>query len=310
MRSARSLYRLNLALAGLGALVVLAGTAVALGRVDLAPGPVGRMLSDCSRLLLPAVKPGGLAVLGLALLGVVAVARGLRSAVCQIGGSRRILRALEILGERQMHRSLVVLIAGSRPQAFCAGFARPRVYLSCASLDLLSEAQLAAVVAHEVQHVRRRDPLRLLLLNTLADALFFLPALRRLKTRYAALAELAADEAALAAVGDPSHLAAALLQFGERGVPGVVGVDPERVDHLLGSPPRWGMPAAVIVGALLTLGALSAFVLAIAASAAGLRTSVGQLAAQSCTVVMTVGPILAFLALGVLGRRTIARSRP
>jgi hypothetical protein len=309
VRSARILYRLNLALAGLGAAIVLAGTGVAIGRVDLTLGPIGRLLRDCGRFLLPTVAPGGLAVVGLGLLGVVVLARGLRSAGRQIRGSHRLLPALELVDERQLHGSSVTLIAGSRVQAFCAGFARPRVYLSSATLDVLSDAQLAAVVAHEAHHVRRRDPLRLLLVTALADALFFLPALRRLKQRYAALAELAADEAAVAAVRDPSHLAAALLQFGEAGMPGVVGVDPERVDHLLGSSPRWEMPAAVMLGSLLTVAALSAFVLTTAASASGARTSVAQLAAQSCMIGMTVGPILALVGIAMLGRRTLSRGR-
>jgi hypothetical protein len=56
-----------------------------------------------------------------------------------------------------------------------------------------------------------------LLLTVLADALFFLSALGRLKRRYAELAELAPDEAAISAAGDARQLAAALLQFGENG---------------------------------------------------------------------------------------------
>jgi hypothetical protein len=309
VRSARDLYRLNLALATLGALVVIAGTGIALGRVDLSPGPIGQLLSDCGRFLLPHLTLGGLVVLGLVLLGAVVLARGLRSAVRQIHGCREFVRALEVMGERQLYHARVLLISGSRAQAFCAGFMRPRVYLSRTAADRVEEAQLAAVVAHEAHHAHRRDPLRILLVTVLADALFFLPALGRLKKRYAELAELAADEAALSAVGNASQLAAALLQFGETGVEGVIGIDPERVDHLLGCAPRWELPPSAIVGALLTVVALLALVLTSTRWPAVAHVSVAQLAAQSCMVAMVAAPILALMGLGVLGRRTVTRSR-
>jgi Zn-dependent protease with chaperone function len=309
VRSARNLYRLNAALALLGTAVVIAGGTVALGRIDLEPGPIGRLVSDCGRFLVPSLTAAGLAVLGLALLGVLVLARGLLSASRRILACRRFLRALDVVGERELPSARVILFAGSRAQAFCAGFVRPRVYLSRPTAELLSGEQLAAVLAHEAHHVRRRDPLRLLLLTAVGDGMFFLPALGRLRDRYSELAELAADEAALAAVGDPSHLAAALLQFQEGVLSGAVGIDPERVDHLLGSAPRWEPPVAAIAGALLTLGVLFAVVLTTAASAAAARTSVAQLAAQSCMIAMTAGPILALVGLALFRRRTIARGR-
>jgi BlaR1 peptidase M56 len=299
----------NLALATLGSLVVFAGTGIALARLDLSPGPVGQLLSDCGRFLLPHLTPESLVVLGLALLGAAVLARGLWSAIRQIRGCHEFVQALGVIGERQLDDPRVVVVSGSRAQAFCAGFIRPRVYVSRGARDLLSEAQLAAVVAHEAHHARRRDPLRILLVTVLADALFFLPTLRRLKRRYAELAELAADEAALSAVGDASPLAAALLQFGETGVEGFVGIDPERVDHLLGRAPRWELPTGAIVGALLTVVALLAVVLTSARSTAVAHVSLAQVAAQSCMIAMTAAPILALIGLWMLGRRTITRGR-
>ncbi len=309
MRSARNLYRINLTLAAVGGLVVLAGTAVAVGRVDLAPGPIGQLLNDCGSFLLPHVTPVGLAVLSLGVLGAVVLVRGLRSANRQIRGGHRFLRAIDVVGECRVGETPVLVIAGSAVRAFCAGFVRPRVYVSRAAAEVLGEAELAAVVAHETHHARRRDPLRLLLLAVLGDALFFLPALLRLRRRYATLTELAADEAAIAALGDASHLAAALLQFGDAGRDDVVGVDPERVDHLLGGPPNWDLPVAALVGALLTLAGLLALVFAAVTSSTGARTSLAQLAAQSCMLAMTVGPIIALAGIGVLGRRALGRSR-
>ncbi|MDQ6807246.1 MAG: M48 family metalloprotease [Actinomycetota bacterium] len=308
MRSARNLYRVNLSIAALGALAVIAGTGFALGRVDLAPGSIARLLRDCRSFLLPHFTPGALTILGLGLLSVVVFARGLRSASRRICGCCRLLRELDVVGERRLGEARVQLIAGPRVQAFCTGFVRPRVFVSRGATDRLSEAEVTAVVAHETHHMRRRDPLRLLLLAVLEDALFFMPALRRLRRRYAALAELAADEAALVAVGDASHLASALLQFGDTGLENIVSIDAERVDHLLGSAPGWDLPVATIVGALLTPAALLALVFATAASSTVARTSLAQLAAQSCMIAMTAAPILALAGLGMLGRRTMSRS--
>lgn len=309
MRSARSIYRLNVALATLAGLGVVLGMAMALRGIDLGPAPTERLASYCRRFLLPDVAPGGLAALGLGLLGAAVIVLALRSAERQLRGYRRFLRALEVVGERDVGRTRVLLTGSWAPEAFCAGLARPRIYLSRAALEQLTEAELGAVIAHEVHHAQRRDPLRIFVVRMLADALFFLPALRRLRERYEELAEIAADEAAVAAVGDPSPLAAALLRFGEHGTPGVVGIAPERVDHLLGSAPRWRLPMALLGGALITIAVLMALVVAVAHAPAAGRTSLVLLAAQSCMIVMAAMPVLTFGGLALLGRRALGIRR-
>jgi len=300
---------LNLVLAALGALVVAAGTGFAAQRLEFAPIPTERLLSYCRRLLLPHVTPGGVAALGLVLLGLVVIGRGARSAVSQLRGCRRFLCALDVLGERDFGGKRAVVVSGSCPQAFCMGFARPRVLISLGACEVLTEPQLQAVVAHEAHHARRRDPLRILLATVFGEALFFLPAVRRLRERYAELAEVAADEAALAVVGDPSPLAAALLRFGDHGAPGIVGISPERVDHLLGAPPGWRLPASVLAGATTTVLALAAFVLATFEWLAPGRASLPLLAARSCMLVMLLAPLLMLAGVTIARRRTIASRR-
>ena len=98
------------------------------------------------------------------------------------------------------------------------------------------------MVEHEAGHVRRHDPLRLAVAQVAADG-FGLP---RVTARQAALADLAADAAAVSAIGSPRPLAAALARLRDP--------TPECVDHLLGlpldAPPRAlsacaaGMPRA------------------------------------------------------------------
>ena len=148
--------------------------------------------------------------------------------------------------------------------AFCAGWLRPRVYVSTAVLDRLSSAELRAVLAHEQHHGALRDPLRLAVSRVLCQALFFLPVLRPLHDRYADVAEISADAAALEASGGaPGPLASAMLAFGATPAGGVVGISPERVDVLLGEARRaWRLPRLLLVAALLTLVVLVALVVA------------------------------------------------
>ena len=68
-------------------------------------------------------------------------------------------------------------------------------------------------------HGALRDPLRLAVSRVLCQALFFLPVLRPLHDRYADVAELDADAAALeASVGATAPLASAMLAFGSHAV--------------------------------------------------------------------------------------------
>jgi Zn-dependent protease with chaperone function len=76
---------------------------------------------------------------------------------------------------------------------------------------MLTERELAAVIAHEGAHARRRDPLRLSLLRFLACMLFWVPALRRLGSDIAAEGEVLADDHAAARHG--LALASALVQL-------------------------------------------------------------------------------------------------
>jgi len=163
--------------------------------------------------------------------------------------ARRRLRGLPLLGRREIAGHSVTVVRDRRPLAFCAGLARPALYVSDAALVRLCEPELRAVIEHEAHHARRRDPLRLLAAQTAADAFGFLPPLRDLARSNAALADLAADAAAVAAVGSRAPLAAALLALEEPA--------PERVDHLLGRPVAPVAPG-VLAGAVVAVAALAA----------------------------------------------------
>ena len=120
--------------------------------------------------------------------------------------------------------------------------------------------------------------------------------------RYRTLAELAADEAAMTAGADRRSLAAAALMFAQ-GPTGVVGIAPERVDHLLGDSPRLKLSVSLLTGALVTLAGLTAIAMTVAHTAAPGTLSVAALSAQACMVGMAVLPIMLGASLVAITRR-------
>ena len=164
------------------------------------------------------------------------------------------LRALGLEGRTR-------LIALETPVALCHGFLRPRLLLSTATLRGLSPAELEAVLRHELAHVRRRDPLRLVGARALADALPTLPILQQMAALAPLAQELAADRAVLATVG-PDALSGALIKIGDALGPlhgqavavGAFSALDARIDQILGAPvpplspsPRAILPAVALL---------------------------------------------------------------
>lgn len=117
----------------------------------------------------------------------------------------------------------VFVVAGLPIPAFTAGhWLRPRVYIAESLLvgdAALTADEVTAVLAHEAAHVRRRDPVRFLLLGSLARSLFWVPALRAIAEDIADEAEIIADDAASLAT-DPVTVASALIKLGAwKGTP-------------------------------------------------------------------------------------------
>jgi Peptidase family M48 len=211
---------------------------------------------DVARFHLPALLAGSHAPPGHHDVALAALALADALVVWRLGPSlwrqaraQRRLRGLPVLGRRVIAGHAVTVVHDRRPLAFCAGLARPGLYVSDAALARLGDRELRAVIEHEAHHARRRDPLRLLAAQTAGDAFGFLPPLRNLAARTAALADLAADAAAVAAVGSRAPLAGALLALEEPA--------PERVDHLLGRPVA-AVPPGVLAGAVVAVAALAA----------------------------------------------------
>jgi hypothetical protein len=313
MRSARQLYLLHLALASIGAVLVGAAATAVLAGTSLGL-PSGGEISDACHSWLNAGGPAALLGLGITALALTVVGLGVRSARRQLRSSRNYLAALPVSDEEVLVEGAPCrIIEGEEPQAFCAGHLRPRIYLSEGALEQLSTRELGAVLAHERHHLRRRDPLRLLIATALADSLFFLPILRRMSERYRALGELAADEAAVKTLHGPAPLASALLKFSEPepSPAAVVGIDPERVDHLMGDAraSRWRLPRTVLGRSALALAAMGGLVLLAWHGIVNPTLELPLLLAAACMVLMVGGPVVLASGALVLSRRALRARR-
>ena len=243
------------------------------------------------RLSYPTANVEAIVIMLLAAVGAMVTVLTLGGAVRELQASQRFQRRLAGQSPQPLHGAL--LIADMQPRAFCAGLWRPRVYVSTGALAILDDAALEAVLAHERHHAHRHDPLRLAAGRVLARALFFLPGLGELVERQRALAELSADESAVnAAPAHRSALARAMLSFSDAPVSaGTTGIDPARVDYLLGEAPSWQFPA------LICLAAASIILLLVAVAVLAGRLASGSatlglpfLSGQPCIVVLAAIP--------------------
>ena len=285
------MFALQVALGMVGIGVAALALAVAARAVTLESPSSNAVVEACRRFVLPQLSIGSVTALGLGSIAFAVLGLATKCALRQARDGRRFFRRLPVLGRTP--DGLAIVFADDRPRAFCAGLLHPRVYISTGAIDALADDELAAVLAHEAHHARQYDPLRIAFVRMLGEALFFLPVLQRLADRYAELAELAADAAALRRHrGDPRPLAAALLAFDERASSTVVGIAPERVDHLLGERPRWELPVALLAWAAVVVIALVVVAMRADDATAHTAISLPLLAAQLCMVAMAVGPLV------------------
>jgi beta-lactamase regulating signal transducer with metallopeptidase domain len=231
------------------------------------------------RRLLPCITPLWMAgVVGLALwhLGGLIVTQRLRRLGTRSAGAAQ-LRLLKGLAARLTVTRPVRLLESALVQTpVVIGWLRPAILLPVAICSELSLAQVEAILAHELAHIRRHDYL-VNLLQTLVETLFFHhPAVWWISRRMRVERELCCDDLAVAAVGSALDYAQALAAVaawhavattdpGPDGVAGtpVVALAPNRgsllarirrvvgVDTYAASSPRstWltGMLAAVLV---------------------------------------------------------------
>jgi GWxTD domain-containing protein len=102
---------------------------------------------------------------------------------------------------------------------FVAGYLRPVVLFPTAALAHLPVEQIEAILAHEVAHILRRDPLVNLLQSIVETVLFYHPAVWWLSHRIRAERENCCDDLAAACSPAPGIYASALLALEESRSP-------------------------------------------------------------------------------------------
>jgi hypothetical protein len=307
--AARRVSTAGLLLGGVG----LALSAFVIGRLLLTWRVTPRAASHHisifgQRLSYPVANFDALVILVLAIAGLAVAAMTMFGALRELTAATAFGRRLGAQQLRPLNGASV--IDEERPHAFCAGLLHPRVYVSSGAVALLDEAALNAVLAHEAHHARRRDPLRLAVSRVLARALFFVPGLGEMVGRQQALAELGADETAMnAAPGNRSALARAMLIFSDESAgSSSVGIDPQRVDHLLGEPPSWRFPTLLCLAAAAVIALVAAIAVLVGQVAVGSATLAPPfLSRQPCVVVLALIPTLVGLACACLARRLWGR---
>jgi hypothetical protein len=290
VRSASRFYRVNLSVGAVATAALAFALASAWRLVDLGVPSAHNLLKACRHVVFSGETVISLVVLTVTGTCFWVLVLAIRSGLRHYRAQRVALSKLTVQYEARYRGVGLTVFTHEHPEAFSAGLLKPRLYLSSGALHHIETAELAAVIEHEVHHCDRRDPLRLLIVHLLSESLFFLPAMHRLSQRYRTLAELAADDAAVSMGSCPGTLAAALLAFTEGTRPGVVGIAPERVDHLLGERAHWHLPVALLACTLVTLVVLMTTALVLIYTVAPGDLSFSTMTAQACMVLMSWVP--------------------
>ena len=212
---------------------------------------------------------------------VVIVTVGLGSYECvrQLHRLHRLQLTLRSLGEppaghvdnlTRFGLRAVQVVPTDEVLCFCMGLLRPRIVVSTGLIELLNQAELEAVLAHEASHQRRRDPLRLLVAGVAIRGLFFVPTLADLARAARLTTEVEADAAAVSRYGNSNLIGAlrAVLEAVSRtpaGASPMVASDlmGERVQALGGDYPRVVIRRRRLVASVAALAVLLTLGLAV-----------------------------------------------
>lgn len=278
-RSDRLFYALlGASLIPVGAMVFALARAAHDVRAALAgaPAPVAGL---CRQAIIYTVDPfAHVAYVAFGAAAVVALALGITGGIATHLRTRRVLREhradaavperlLRLAGAASIRR--IQLITSPRPLAFTFGYLAPGVAVSDSLLRSLDDSELEAVLLHEAEHVRKRDPLRVLVVAAISRAFLFAPLLGRLADAFRVAKEIDADQAVIRAMGNRNALVSALLAAGtydsEGATAGFADALSARIASLEGEEPvsaRSGWRAIIATWLSLVVIAAGLFVIA------------------------------------------------
>jgi Zn-dependent protease with chaperone function len=107
----------------------------------------------------------------------------------------------------------VIVVRSDEAFAFTLGLREPRVYISTATVKMLTAGELEAVVLHEQSHAASRDPLRKQALLVLRASLRFVPGAAILIDAYLRSREFEADDNVRRVTGTPDALLSAFFKL-------------------------------------------------------------------------------------------------
>jgi hypothetical protein len=120
---------------------------------------------------------------------------------------------VDTLAQRYTFPSVRVwLTRNATPLALTTGIIRPQIVLSTWMIQHLNQDEIEAVLAHELEHVVRRDYLFAWIAIVLRDAFFYLPASRRIYRQMQMEKELMCDQQVVQKTHRPLALASALTK--------------------------------------------------------------------------------------------------
>jgi beta-lactamase regulating signal transducer with metallopeptidase domain len=194
-------------------------------------------------------------------LGTVGVTAGgpvLEESARRMAARLCMTQAVSVLGSTLAKTPLVV------------GYLRPMLLVPVGMVAQLPVAELEAILAHELAHLRRHDFLVNLWQTSLETIFFYHPSVWSLSHRLRAEREHCCDDVALSVVGDPVCYGRALLHVEELCGPepllalGAGGSSlPGRIQRLFGQPTppssAAGLTAAVLLPSVALAGVLAAF---------------------------------------------------
>jgi Zn-dependent protease with chaperone function len=243
---------------GLAAVGALAG----LGAVRGHYGVAGGALSGAFQALRD-TRLGFDGLSSAARLAVLAASAALLTMLCWV----LVAATAAVIVARRRHRALLSLLAHGDPKvpgalvvdhpaaaAYCVPGLRSQIVISAGTLDLLDQAELAAVLAHERAHLRARHDLVLLPFCALGRAFPRSRLVRQVHATVGLLVEMLADDQALRQ-RPARELATALLRVGVSGADktpcgALAAADDEvvaRVTRLLTPPARLPVPAQALI---------------------------------------------------------------
>ncbi|TQR05009.1 M56 family metallopeptidase [Psychrobacillus soli] len=106
-----------------------------------------------------------------------------------------------------------IIISHPAPMAITMGFVQPKIVISTGLINLLTNDELEAVIAHEMYHKANRDPLKIFILSLCASTIGYIPILKWFNQQYRIIQEVLADEFAIKKQETSVHLGSALLKM-------------------------------------------------------------------------------------------------